>query len=204
MLLVAHNRAPQGLLVLGVNHRVMARAADRGIELLLANQLLAAREIRIHYHAIDRGALGGMGGRGVAIIDVPQLRKFHGDTAMAGAVIQHDDDDVRFDAVTAGASALSHLQQQSEPVLLAQTNFLVTYGPVARPRGQCSPFKHRYRAPRRTPERAVCSLAVWQSCHQGLVGSQQGQSCIVLPLLASGVTHTYRVHPRDIIIILSR
>jgi len=31
----SHNRAPQGLLVLGVNHRVMARVADRGIELLL-------------------------------------------------------------------------------------------------------------------------------------------------------------------------
>ena len=76
MLLVAHNRAPQGLLDLGVNHRVMARVADRGIELLLVNQLFSARGIRIHHRAVDRGALGGMRGRGVAIIDVPSSESF--------------------------------------------------------------------------------------------------------------------------------
>jgi hypothetical protein len=70
---------------------------------------------------------------------------------VADAIMQHDDDDVRFDAMSAGTPTLLHLQQQREPVPLAQASFLVICGLVVQPGGQCSAFKHRYRALRCTP-----------------------------------------------------
>ncbi len=56
------------------------------VELLAIDEPCAAHGVRIHYHAVHGGALGGVGGVAVAIIDVSELGEGYGQLALARAV----------------------------------------------------------------------------------------------------------------------
>ncbi len=73
LLQIARCSAPQRRAVVRVDSSVVARAAQRDVELLTIHELGAASGIDVDDDAIDRGALGCVRGGGVAVIDMPKF-----------------------------------------------------------------------------------------------------------------------------------
>ena len=100
------------------------------------SKLLSAKRRAALFDAIGQCALAiGVGRCGVDITFNCANSPKCSVAQVPRAVMQHDDDDVRLDAMRTSAPALLHLQQQREPVPLAQASLLVICGPVVQPCG---------------------------------------------------------------------
>jgi hypothetical protein len=66
-------RPLQGLDVIAVDLGMLSRPADRPVELPPVDELNSAHRVDVDKHFLDGRTLRGMGGGGVAVIDVPQL-----------------------------------------------------------------------------------------------------------------------------------
>ena len=66
----ARDCARQCFTRIGEDLRIVAGAAERDVKLLAIDQFAAARGVDVDENAIDRGTLAGMGGNGIAVVEM--------------------------------------------------------------------------------------------------------------------------------------